>query len=1628
MNGGTISSMKFYLSSTSYSSVSATWEVYLAEVYGTELSLVNGPDEGTVVYTGALDFTTSTMSITFDTPFTYHGGNLLVGTYVSEASNYASSYFYGVTTTGNTARYKYQGWSGSWYEYAVSFLPKTTFNYTSGGVDPGDEPGDDPVVDDGTAPTNVCAEAMVVNGDSLVHIWWNFNPPTGRELQHFRVYRTNCYNDGPYNSENTDLLVSAWMPDFSYYDVSWPYAEPGVYKFGVSAVYSDGRDEIVDYPALEGESEIVWSDLCGPCIDKDMETQVTVNVVLNSADSPEGTIVAFTNLNEVEQQNYPIYPITLDGTGFYAFDTFRKGEYLVTVYLPGYYPIQEEVSIWEPTDLRYVLIEIIYGVKNLYVSRTGWAMWEPITPADDTINNPFGPDGPGGPGGELTVYDGSATSSYVPVYGLFADDYFKSEMIMPAADLAELPHTNINSLKWEIASTASYSDAWNGPFKIFMKEVDATTISAYQGMDGATLVYEGPIDAHTDTEIEINFTTPYHYNGGNLLIGVYKESYQSMVGWGSGSFKGEQRSGASIYGYSYSSLNAVSATQGNFLPKTTFYYGNGAKNRDDRHLESFKVMCTSIDDVPIWNHNTPFDQPFCQLTTVDMWSGNDMLVEGEYYKVKVCAYYSTGQSVWCEPVIWQYEPCDHWGPVDAVEASTIAEGNHIEWVFEHGHNQWIDFPGGDEPGGDEPGGDEPGDVIFSESWDEGLNGWTNIDADGDGHVWYHDSEALDNHDIQAGTTHSGAGCLFGESYCNGLGYYGEELYPDDYLVSPQKFAIANGSTVSVWASARDNQYAAEHFGVFVSTASNTNPSDFTEVQSWTLTSKGGQGAKTSGPRGTRTQGSWHQYTCDLSAYAGQEVWIAIRHFDCSDEFIIMLDDFELTGGTEGAKLAKGSEVYWQFADNGIMLNFYAIDNYHFRFYLLYLLSNNDNFALVHAEEYGKFIVSVKDENRGLMDEFETLYANAIADFNLMSKIDVANNMGIWKSSCNPSDVTSISMDVIVNGTRLDNDLCINSFPFCAVDGYAFDASFGAASAQEDADYGCMISQPNPAWYHMRIRTAGQFVIHMESHATTGSYSTYDIDFCLWGPFDDPYEPCLSDLTTDKIIDCSWSVYGTEDCYLGYPVSEHQHQGSSYMVDGDINYHVPEVGEYYILLISNYSNQPCNISFVKTEGVGDTDCDIVNPTVDIIGFLVTIDGEYLAIVGPDEREYTHEGEFGEHEYCVRPIYPGPAQLPDTNYYFSMGCPVCMGTTGEIDDSCDPGDPIYAEVDNTEDQVHIWWGNVPGPVGEPFFDDFDEGSLNNWTLVDSDGDGDLWQIATPIDYGIGNPHSGVYCASSWSWNNYSIDPDNWMISPEVLGASSIHYYVATNTGYPDHYAIMASSTGTNLSDFTMVFEEDAPIAKGMSLGTKSSRTEGNRDLSPWTERTINLPAGTKYVAFRHYNSYDMNYLFIDDVTINVSRNNRAEIVSYNIYRSTDNVNYELIANIPADGGNYYEYFDNPGAGTFYYQVTAVYSDGCESDPTTSGAEPTHNYVVVGVTGVDELADTVNLFPNPTKNNITVQAPGMKRIAVVSVLGQVVFDTELNASEYVINMGQFNPGMYMVRVYTENGMTVKRVTVMQ
>jgi hypothetical protein len=127
MASGTISQMTFYLSQSASKTWTAVYQVYLAEVSENTLSSTVGPNACTVVYTGTVDGSGSTMVITFDDSYTYSGGNLLVGTYVQTSGTWDSSgSFYGVEVTG--AAYLSGDWGG--YNSGVkNFIPKTTFTY-----------------------------------------------------------------------------------------------------------------------------------------------------------------------------------------------------------------------------------------------------------------------------------------------------------------------------------------------------------------------------------------------------------------------------------------------------------------------------------------------------------------------------------------------------------------------------------------------------------------------------------------------------------------------------------------------------------------------------------------------------------------------------------------------------------------------------------------------------------------------------------------------------------------------------------------------------------------------------------------------------------------------------------------------------------------------------------------------------------------------------------------------------------------------------------------------------------------------------------------------------------------------------------------------------------------------------------------------------------------------------------------------------------------------------------------------------------------------------------------------------------------------------------------------------------
>ncbi len=78
-----------------------------------------------------------------------------------------------------------------------------------------------------------------------------------------------------------------------------------------------------------------------------------------------------------------------------------------------------------------------------------------------------------------------------------------------------------------------------------------------------------------------------------------------------------------------------------------------------------------------------------------------------------------------------------------------------------------------------------------------------------------------------------------------------------------------------------------------------------------------------------------------------------------------------------------------------------------------------------------------------------------------------------------------------------------------------------------------------------------------------------------------------------------------------------------------------------------------------------------------------------------------------------------------------------------------------------------------------------------------------------------------------------------------------------------------------------------------------------------------------------------------------------------------------------------------------------------------------------GVEETALNANLFPNPTRDNVTIQCEGMKQVEIYSIEGRLVQSLSVNGSECLIE--GLDCGVYMVRIGTKVGSVVMKMVKM-
>ena len=116
------------------------------------------------------------------------------------------------------------------------------------------------------------------------------------------------------------------------------------------------------------------------------------------------------------------------------------------------------------------------------------------------------------------------------------------------------------------------------------------------------------------------------------------------------------------------------------------------------------------------------------------------------------------------------------------------------------------------------------------------------------------------------------------------------------------------------------------------------------------------------------------------------------------------------------------------------------------------------------------------------------------------------------------------------------------------------------SAEGGNNYGCLSSQPVPAWFWIQLGSTGSVNLSFTNSANK------DIDYAMWGPFNSISAAKSSCGGLGAPVQCSYSGSATESASVS---------GSA--------------GQVFLLLVTNFSRVATNITVTKTGGTGSLAC-------------------------------------------------------------------------------------------------------------------------------------------------------------------------------------------------------------------------------------------------------------------------------------------------------------------------------------------------------------------------------------------------------------------------------------------------------
>ncbi|WP_026703868.1 T9SS type B sorting domain-containing protein [Flavobacterium soli] len=245
------------------------------------------------------------------------------------------------------------------------------------------------------------------------------------------------------------------------------------------------------------------------------------------------------------------------------------------------------------------------------------------------------------------------------------------------------------------------------------------------------------------------------------------------------------------------------------------------------------------------------------------------------------------------------------------------------------------------------------------------------------------------------------------------------------------------------------------------------------------------------------------------------------------------------------------------ADDDVWFSFEATSTQHFiNIFNVEGTTNNLNHAVYSSD----------------CSDLDLLYCSAGNTLNSTNGGFVVGNtyfIRVWSNTNTPQIV---AFDICIKS----KSTCETAEPFCVTDTtpLIFPNSTQVPSVGQVA---CLFTTPNPTYYYLQVQNSGNLVFNIRQSTDPNNFPAagapgIDVDFVAWGPFESPEAcdeivlgPCtpgcpnntgnpnfyFDDLDNSNVVDCSYDGAVTENFTIQNAVA----------------------GQYYILLLTNFNQQP-----------------------------------------------------------------------------------------------------------------------------------------------------------------------------------------------------------------------------------------------------------------------------------------------------------------------------------------------------------------------------------------------------------------------------------------------------------------------